>query len=256
MNAQEKKDDQIKAALRETHDAIQPQDSWEALRDRIDKRLCEKENSSASISRLGRNVVFWRRVALAAAACLVVTVTLLIYTIKKTGTDRREQMAFADQGLLNQNQFEQLNVAFSHVRELFGEQCPWMVIDSGGEGEIGVDGGTEVTPDTSKVVVIRLAVSFEGQKLKKQYFDIVTYPNQQVSFSMAVNENSDLGVSIKPFMASGGGIAVEIRTGPESGARVGETVTVASDRFTSLARVKSGGSWVDIDAVGRVVSNI
>ncbi len=131
-----------------------------------------------------------------------------------------------------------------------------MVIDSGGEGEIGVDGGKEVVPDTSKVVVIRLAVNFEGQKLKKQYFDIVTYPNQQVSFSMAVNEDSNLGVSIKPFIKSGGGIAVEIKTGPESGAWAGETVTVASDKFTSIARVKSDGNWVDINVVGRVMSNI
>jgi hypothetical protein len=256
MDDQENKDDRIKAALREAHDAIQPQDSWEALRDRIDKRLYEKGSSPASTLRLSHNAVFWRRVALAAAACLVVTVTLLIYTIKNTGINRREQMAFAEQGLLNQNQLEQLNTAFSHVRELFGEQCPWMVIDSGGEGEIGVNGGTEEATDTSKVIVIRLAVNFEGQKLKKQYFDIVTYPNQQVSFSMAVNEDSDLGVSVKPFMASGGGIAVEIKTGPESGDRAGETVTVASDKFTSLTRVKSDGSWVDIDVVGRVVSNI
>ena len=256
MDAQENKDDQIIAALRETHDAIQPQDSWEALRDRIDKRLYKKGSSPISFSRLSQNAVFWRRVAFAAAACLVVTVALLIYTIKNTGIGRQEQMALAKQGLFNQNQLEHLNVAFSHVRELFGTQCPWMVIDSGGEGQIGVDGGKEEAIDTSKVVVIRLAVNFEGQKLKRQYFDVVTFPNQQVSFSMAVDEDSDLGVSIRPFMASGGGIAVEIKTGPESSARTGEVITVANDRFTSLARVKSGGSWVDIDAVGRVVSNI
>ncbi len=106
MNAQDNKDDRIKAALKETHDAIQPQDSWEALRSRIDKRLYEKGSSPAPASRLSHNAVFWRRVALAAAACLVVTVTLLIYTIKNTGTDQRGQMAFTNQELLNQNQLK------------------------------------------------------------------------------------------------------------------------------------------------------
>jgi hypothetical protein len=73
---------------------------------------------------------------------------------------------------------------------------------------------------------------------------------------MSVAEESDLGVSIKPFMASDGRIAVEIKTGPESSAQTGETVMVVNNKFTSLARVKSGDSWVDIDVVGRVVSNI
>lgn len=256
MNAQEKKDEPIETTLRETHDVIQPQDSWEALRGRIDKRVFEKERSAASISRLSQNAVFWRRVALAAAACLVVTSVLLIYTIRDTGIDLQTHTAIADQGLLNQNQLEQLSAAFAHVRELFGTHCPWMVIDSGGEGQIGINNRIKETLDSNEIIVIRLAVNMEGRELERRYFDVVTFSNQQVSFGVSVAESSNLGVSIKPVMTDDGKITVEIKAEFESGTQAGDIVTVANDKFTSLVRVKSNHSWVDIDAVGQVVTNI
>lgn len=255
MNTDETKNDLYGAILKETHNEIQPPDSWHALRNRIDKRVFNEERSHILLARLGKNAAFWRRIALAMAACLVIISALFIYVLSDINR-RQQHSATVNQYLLSQKQLEQLGTAFSHVRELFGAQCPWMVIGSSGEGQIGVGNHVKETYDSQGIIVLRLAVNLEGQELKRQYFDIVTFPNQQVSFSMSVAEESDLGVSIKPFMASDGRIAVEIKTGPESGAQAGETVMVANNKFTSLARVKSGDSWVDIDVVGRVVSNI
>lgn len=256
MNTNQKNDDLIKAILKEAHNEIQPRDSWEALRARIDKRVCDEERYSVSIKRVGRNATFWRRIALAMAACLVITTGLLIYLLDNSQSGQQEQINLANQGLLNQRQLDQLSIAFSHVRELFETHCPWMVIDSGGEGEIGVDYRTAEATDANKIIIIRLAVNVEGQEVQRRYFDVVTFSNQQVSFSASIADSSDIGISIKPMITHDGTIEIEVKVGLESGPQTGDFVTVADDKFTSLVRVKSNSNWVNIDATGQLASNI
>ena len=255
MNTNDK-DDDINVILKDAHSEIQPQDSWEALKSRIDEKVFNGEKPSVIATRLSKNAAFWRRIALALAACLVITTGLFVYVLNDSPGDSQGQMNLADEGLLSRKQLDQLGVAFSHVRELFGSTCPWMVIDSGGEGQIGVNNRAREAIDWSKIIIIRLAVNVEGQEIQRRYFDVVTFSNQQVSFNFSVAERSDMGVSITPVMTSDGTITLEIKTELESGTQAGDFVTVADDKFTSVIRVKSDGSWLNIDAIGQAISSI
>ena len=257
MNANEKRDDFINAILKDAHNEIQPCDSWQALRARIDERVYGKDMPSVFITRRIKNAAFWRRVALAMAACLIITLAILVYILGYTGGNRqRQQIATDNQGLLSHDQLAQLSTAFSHVRQLFGQHTPWMVVDSGGDGEIGVDGQMLKIADSNKVIIVRLAVNVENQKEMRRYFDVVTFSNQQVRFRMSLTDDSDMDVSLKPMLTSDGRIEVEINAQVDGGSQAGGVVTVADNLFTSLVRVRADSNWVNIDAVARSASNI
>ena len=249
-------DNLINEILKEAHEEIQPRDSWEALKSRIDKKVFDEHRSSPTVLRLRRNSVFWRRIALALAACLVITTGLLVYVLGDRQSDRRNQIISADKGFLSREQLGQLSVAFSHVQELFGTACPWMVIDSGGEGEIGVDERTQEAADSGRVIIIRLAINVEGRQLQRRYLDIVTLPEREANFNITVADNTDIGVSIKPFITSEGKITIVMNAETDSVSQKSDMVTVADNKFTCLTRIKSNSNWVSIDATGQLASNI
>ena len=217
MNTDPTKDELIDAILKDAHGQVQPHDSWEALRSRIDDRINDRHLSSTSIAHLGKNIVFWRRIALAMAACLVITSTLLIYVLGPGGGNRQRNITTVDQGMLNQAQFHQLNEAFSHVRQIFGQHCPWMVVGSSGEGEIGVENQTTEAVDTNNVIIVRLAVNVEKQNAQRRYFDVVTFPSQQANFRISVADSSDMEIFLRPILSNAGRIKVEINTRIEGG---------------------------------------
>jgi len=256
MNINAKKDELIDVILKDAHSQIQPPDSWEAFRGRIEDRIYGGDMPSISITRLGKDAAFWRRMTLAMAACLVITLALLIYILGYSGGNWRQETATDGRGLLSQAQLHQLSTAFSHVRQLFGRHCPWMVVDSGGEGEIGVDNQTIETAVTNKVIVVRLAVNVENQKATPLYLDVVTFSDQQVSFRTPLADDLAIDVSLKPVLTNVGKIVVEIKARLDDGSQAGGVMTVADNVFTSLVRVRSNSSWVNIDAVARSVSNI
>lgn len=248
-----KKDNLENEVIKEAYNLIQPQDSWEALKNRVEKRVFEEPGSS--VLRIGRDTAFWRRLALALAACLVITSGLLFYVLGNFQNDRQKQLS-KDKGLLDQGQLDRLGVAFSHVRELFGTPCPWMVIDSGGEGEIGVNNRISETADSGKIIVIRLAVNIEGREIQRHYLDVVAFSNQQVSFNISVAEDKNIGVSIKPFATVDGRVTVEMNAKADGGTQKSDIVAVADNKFTSLARIKFNDNWISIDATGQLASNI
>jgi len=101
MNTNAKKDELIDVILKDAHSQIQPPDSWEALRGRIDDRIYGGYMPSISITRLGKDAAFWRRTALAMAACLVITSALLIYILSYSGGNwRRKTEAIGGKKLL------------------------------------------------------------------------------------------------------------------------------------------------------------
>jgi len=131
-----------------------------------------------------------------------------------------------------------------------------MVVDSGGEGEIGVDNQTTETAVTNKVIVVRLAVNVENQKATPRYLDVVTFSDQQVSFRTPLADDLAIDVSLKPMLTNVGKIVVEINARLDDGSLAGGIMTVADNVFTSLVRLRSNSSWVNIDAVARSASNI
>lgn len=251
MNDKEKKDGRIDILLKVAHNVIQPTDSWKALRDRIDKKVSKNNTAKRHIG----NSTFWRRLALTLAACLVLALALLACVLSKPGNNGQQEIITAEQGLFNPQQIEQLNTAFSHVRELFGTQNPWMVVETGGSGEIGTEGQANGA-DGNKVIIVRLAVNMNGRKGQTRYFDVVTLPDRLVSFSVSIGENSDMEIAMKPIIANSGRIEIEINARLNNSSQAGGAVTITDNMFTSLVRVKSDGSWIDIDAIGQSLSNI
>lgn len=259
MNTNKKNDNIIDAILKDAHGEIKPPDSWQALRTRIDRKINSGELPLPQATQLSKNVAFWRRIALALAACLLITLGLLIYTIgfaQRTKGHWRQQLTTTNQGLLSQTQLNQLSTTFSNVRQLFGQHSPWIVVGSGDDAEIGINGQIARTADTSKVIIVRLVVNLEKQNAKSHYFDIVTFSNQQASFQVPFADTSAIDISLKPILRNDGTIAVEINAQVDSGSQASGSSIVADNVFTSLVRMRANGDWVNIDAVAQSMPNI
>ncbi len=247
MDTSENNNQDIRNILIKAYTEIKPQDSWDALRGRINDKINNADNLLIAKKNLTANVIFWRRTALALAACLVLASILLFNSLYQTSKNNSQTR------LLTKGQVTQLGTVFSHIQELFGQQQPWMLVDAGGKGEIGVDNSTTEQSQTGKVIIIRLAVNTQG---KQQYYDLVALSDQQVEFSIPAIEGSDVAVSLKPVLAGGGKITIEIKAQLKNGRRAETTATIADNRFTSLVKVQSNGDWVSIDAVGQSAYSI
>ncbi len=243
--------DKIENILKETHQEIKPRDSWEALRSRIDKKIENGQTEAGLVTKLNDHIAFWRRTALAAAACLVITSALLIYVAFKNKDENN-----SNQNLLAQNQIKQLSEAFSQVQELFNQNCPWIVINSTGKGDIGIENQEINLANANKIIVLRLALNLQKEKSEPQYFDIVAYNNQLITFDASVSDGSNINIALKPVITSKNKVEVQISTQLNSGLKINNTVTIADNSFKTLARVKTNGSWIDINATGQSLSNI
>jgi len=246
------KKDKLNDILKEANEQIRPSDSWEELRRRIDEKIKNRNASSGRVAKLNDNIIFWRRTALFAAACLLVTSILLVYVIFDNN-----QNSFADtHNLLSQGQLEHLSEAFSQVQDLFNQNCPWIMINSSGKGEIGDENQKIDAAEAKRIIVLRLAVNPHEDQAVPQYFDVVTFDNQLVSFNMAVTQGSNMQVVLQPVITATDRIQVKIDTQLNSGSKTSNTVTIADDSFEPLARVKADGSWININVTGKSFSNI
>lgn len=254
MNTNDKNDSVINQILQEAHKEIEPSDSWQGLRARIDDRIDSKQ--SISVPTVG-NVFFWRRLAFGLAACFLVTAGILLYFLGAYyGVQEYEQrQVAAANNLLNQADLNRLNFAFSQVRQLFGRQSQWIMIGSGHNTQMGVT-DKMVSGADSKIIVVRLAVNLDAVRSPRQYFDIVTFSNQQANFQLPIADASAIDVSLKPKLTNDGIIEVEINAQAEGKSRVNSVSTILDDRFTSLVRMLANGKWVNIDAIGQSISKI
>jgi hypothetical protein len=255
MNTDAKRDNAVDAMLKQAYHETKPPDSWEALRVRIDRKVDLAESSAV---RLDRTVVFWRRTALAMAACFVLAAGLLIYITVFTSSNigsRQRQPVTAKRALFDQAQLDQLSKTFSNVRQLFGQQLPWIMVGSGNDAEIGVDQMVGVA-DTSKVVIVRLAVNSDSQNTVNQYFDIVTFSNQQVNCQLPLTDAPPIDVSLRPVLENDGIVAVEISAKVSGDSESKTRTAVLDNAFTSLVRLRANGGWVGIDGVAYSMSNI
>jgi hypothetical protein len=246
------KNDELNDILKEANEQIRPSDSWEDLRSRIDQKIENRNTSSGLAARLNENISFWRWTALAAAACLVITSALLFYVVLNNNRNTFSE----NLNLLSQNQLEHLSEAFSQVQRLFNQNCPWIMINSSGKGEIGGESQDIDAANAKNIVILRLAVNIPGNQAVPQYFDVVTFDNQLVSFNMPVTEKSNMNVALRPVITENNRIQVEISTQLNSNSKITKTVTIADNSFKTLTRVKSGGNWININATGQSLSNI
>jgi hypothetical protein len=254
MNTNDKNDSAINQILQEAHKEIEPSDSWQALRARIDRRIGSKKFVSSQAT---GNVIFWRRLAFGMAACFLVTAGILLYFLgAHYGVQEYEQrQVAAANNLLNQADLNRLSFAFSQVRQLFGRHSQWIMIGSGHNTQMGVT-DKMVSGADSKIIVVRLAVNLDDVRSPRQYFDIVTFSNQQANFQLSIADASAIDVSFKPKLTNDGIIEVEINAQAEGKSRVNSVSTILDDRFTSLVRMRANGKWVNIDAIGQSISKI
>jgi hypothetical protein len=253
MKTNDKKDKILNALLAGVYKETTPEDSWEALRVRIDDKLNDYEFRSIH-AKMGKPVTFWRRIAFAMAACLAVTFGLLVYTIMSKRIP--DNTGTKNEALLSQSQLHQLATTFSHVRQLFGYHSPWIVVSTAGDSEIGVDNKIAQSTNDGKVIVVRLVVSLEEQKIKRQYFDVVTFSNQQAQFQIPLTGSLAMDVTTKPILKDDGTIAVEINAQVDNSVRASGVGTVANNTLTSLFSMRVNGNWVNIDATAHSMSNI
>jgi len=253
MSGNDKKDNVIDAIVKDTREEIGPVDSWQALRVRIDQRIAGRDVSFAV--RQGReSAIFWRRAALAMAACFVVAAAALVYTI---GFIRGGREATAgNEGLFSDAQLGRLQETFSNVRELFGQQLPWIVVGAGAEAEIGIAPAI-ATADSGKVIIVRLAVSSQKAQGRQRYFDVVTFSDLAATCRLPVAEDgSAVNVFLKPVLGNDGTITVETKVAVNGSSEARSTTTVVDDAFTSLVRLPVDGDWIKIEGIGQSLASI
>ena len=149
-----------------------------------------------------------------------------------------------------------LNFAFSQVRQLFGQQSQWIMVGSGNRTQMGLADKMVSGTNSNKIIVVRLAVNLDDAGLPRQYFDIVTFSNQQTNFQLPIGNTSAIDISLKPILKDNGRIEVEIDAHADARSKTNTISTILDDRFTSLVRIRANGNWVNIDGIGQSVSEI
>lgn len=239
----------LEGVLRREYERVVPTDSWEDLRKRIDERL--------AIEKWRRQGVFWKRVALAMAACLVVSSGLLGLAWlqwRKGSTAASTQLLAASAPWLNDAQTQRLGAAFEQIRAVFADQAAWFMVDSNGGTQIGVSNGVAQAKETSPIVVIRLALQGETQAGEPRCLDVVAVLQRRVDLQIPLAEGVLVDVSLLPRLSGDGGIVLETRIQASGSAPAGGTVAVSDAPYASLARVRAGDKWVHVHAVAKFIS--
>jgi hypothetical protein len=222
-------DEIMDRTLRRVYEQAGPADSWQDLRGRIDRRLAHSGRSHA--------VRWWRRTALALAACLVVTLGSLCYVL--VHADRGGEGSVAP--LLTQGQLDRLEAVFQQIRGVFADEASWFVVDSAGRTQMGVSGPASPSQESGRVVVMRLVLSDDGPGRASQYLDVIARVQRVIDVQVTLRDGSSVRLSLVPELAEGGrGVAV-------SG------VTVPEAAYASIGRVRTGDRWLHLQATGRIV---
>ena len=246
MNEQER-NEMMDRLLQRAYEEVQPADSWENLRRRIDGRLEQRcRNHSARL---------WRRTALALAACLVVTLGLLCHFLWRT--DRASAPAALSSTawapLLTQEQLDRLSAVFEQVRGVFADQASWFVVDSAGRTQIGVSGPTSPSQENGRIVVLRLALFDEGPSQATQYLDVIARVERVIDLQVALQDGGSIRLSLVPELAADGAVMLQNQEQANGQRGAIANVEVPNTSYTSLGRVRAGDRWVNLHAMARVI---
>jgi hypothetical protein len=255
MNTNDKNDSTFNEILKDAHNEIEPPDSWQALRARIDDRIDSKQFVSVPTM---RNIAFWRRLAFVMAASFLITGGILLYFLGvHYGMHEYEQRRIGTvSNPLDQADLTRLIFVFSHVRQLFGQQSQWIMIGSGDSTQMGVADKMVSGSDSSKIIIVRLAVILDDVGSSWQYFDVVTFPNQRANFQLPIVSTSAIDISLTPILRDNGGIEIEINAEADGRSQANSVSTLLDDRFTPLVCMRANGNWVNIEGTGKSVSEI
>jgi hypothetical protein len=257
MDTGGKNENELDAVLREVYESTEPADSWEALRGRIDGAIGDAKPKEAGGRRLLFSMGARGRWAMAAAACVLVGLSIVCYQVGiKTGESqyREEQLHAASSDLFTEVRLSQLHEAFSQVRPLFSDELPWIMVGEGNNVQIGVNGPSPNEVDTGHVIVIRLTVNMDGREAERQYFDIVTFANHRAELLLPLASDMGVHVRLMPRLSREGIIDLEIDASVNGGAHAQNTGRIVDDSFIPLVRMRADGGWLNINGTGRATS--
>jgi hypothetical protein len=242
--------------LKDAYEQVTPADSWGGLRARIGNRIAESQVNS--IQRRDHNSVrFWKNLSFAMAASFIVTAGILVYTIglnKGTNLSHKQPVASRGGMLVGQEEMDKLVDAFSQVHQLFGDQSRWIVIGSDNNSQVGIMENVQPSTDSQELVVVRLAISGDGQGSQRRYYDVVTYADQKTNLQLPLANATALMIDLKPIIQKDGTICVEIDATANGMSQSKSRCAIASESFTPLVNMRVNGDWIRIDGVGRMSS--
>ena len=253
MNDNEKN---IQEAVKDAYQQIEPHDSWLDLRERINSKINEKYYlNSIDKNNQWKSIIFWRRSAFVAAACFLIAMGMLVYTIWPSRSSENNQTA-AKGKLFDNVQLEALETAFSQVRKLFGNQSGWIIIGSGENTQVGIVDRASGGAVDDKLVAVRLVINQEGENPSRQYCDIVTFSNEKTNFRLYLDNDRSIDIVMTPKIEASDKIALEISTQIKNNPPLTNVQTIANNAYTSLAQVKVNGISLTIEGIGQPISKI
>lgn len=242
----------IDEILQEVYANTQPPDSWPALRERIGAAVSDRRRRARSER---RQIAFWRRAALAMAACLMVSIGLLLHRQAPRHSGDSPDAAGTAGGfaLLTQAQTDRLVQAFAQVRGLFADQHPWLMIDSAGASQMGLTLPQGPGHPEEGLVVLRLAVEETGREDGRRYADLVVFPRQEVVCTLQTAAGSTIELRLVPVLGKDGRVDIDFVARLDGQTREGRVTQVGRDAFSSLAQLRLGASSFNLGATARPI---
>lgn len=250
-NGNDKHED-IDGILRQEYERTGPPDSWSALRERIDTALSQLGEPSLFAR---RQIAFWRRAALALAACLVVVTGLLfcvLSTDRWAASPKTAELAHTP-GLLTQSQIGQLLQAFSQVRSFFVDHQPWLMIDSVGNSQIGLTANEDLGDREGGLIILRLIVQEEGDRADSRYADLVAYPRQRITLAVQTAAGSAIELHLVPTLRKDGRVDLDFVARGDNDSRTARVTPVGQNAFQPLAQLQIGMHRFGLGAIAKAV---
>jgi len=234
---------QIENELKNLNTTIEPVDSWQDLRKRIDDKLDSADATKSKMS------FFLRHKSIISAAAVFLFVSGIVYYIGYD-TGRNHQNQSLSRNLLSKQDIQNMSLAFQQVQELFKGQAGWLMIGSNNDVQMGIN---NENLDNKNAAIIRLAIRIDSNQ--EQYLDLVTYVNQKNDMSLPLLKGQSLKISLTATFNQKGEIAIEISNlkGQSSNA---VAVNLCNNNYTKLLSTHADGMKIDILGIGKTVPNI
>jgi hypothetical protein len=168
------KPEDIDRILREVYEQTAPQDSWQALRERIDATLSRQDEHATAVTGRSSSATWPCGARLPGAA------TGLLFYVVATNRRAVSLPVTGTPALLTHAQIEPLVQAFSQARGLFADHQLWLMLDSIGNSQIGLTPNDASVPRPEEIIVLRLMLR-EGDSPAGRYADRGGVPRQRIT---------------------------------------------------------------------------
>lgn len=234
---------QIENELKNLDTTIEPVDSWQDLRKRIDAKL-----DSADAMQSKMSFVLRHKAILSAAAMLLFISGIGYYIGYDAGRNHQNQSL--SRNLLTKQDIQNMSLAFQQVQELFKGQAGWLMIGNDNNVQMGIN---DEDFENKNAAIIRLAIKIDSNQ--EQYFDLLTYVNQKTDMSLPLIKGQSLKISLTATFNQNGEIAIEIIDLKRQSSNA-VAVNLCNNNYTKLLSTHADGVKIDILGIGKTVPNI